>query len=172
MGKTTFSGPVRSLSGFNTCGFGSIVDIPNGTNGVSLTCEDHGGRIITVNDESIVITLPSIIATDPGDSTDPNQTCNLGVTFRFLITTAATNVNINTDGTDKYVGYLNLLLSTSSSGKPYAAGASDDAIDLNGTTKGGLVGSFLEVTAVGSATYSVSGSLIASGALASPFATS
>ena len=172
MGKTTFSGPVRSLSGFNTCGFGSIVDIPNGTNSISLTCEDHGGRILTVNDASIVITLPSIIATDPGDSTDPNQTCNLGVTFRLLIATSATNVNINTDGTDKYIGALTTLVTTTASGKSWFAGGSDDAIDMDGTTKGGIVGSYVEITAFEAAKYYVAGRLLASGTIATPFATS
>ena len=39
-----------------------------------------------------------------GRDDDPNQTNNLGATFTFVVETAATDLDILTDGTDKFVG--------------------------------------------------------------------
>ncbi len=172
MGQTTFSGPVRSLAGFNSAGYNSIVNFDGTTATTTLTVAAHGGRLITVNDADHIFILPSIVATEPSDKTDPTQLCNLGVTFRFLVGTTSGTLSINTDGTDKYIGALTTLVTTTASGKSWFAGGSDDAIDLDGTTKGGIVGSYVEITAFEAAKYYVTGQLLASGAIATPFTTS
>ena len=41
---------------------------------------------------------------------------------------------------------------------------------MNGSTKGGLVGSIVKVTAMSSAKYSVEGIILGSGTLVTPFA--
>jgi hypothetical protein len=41
---------------------------------------------------------------------------------------------------------------------------------MNGTTKGGLVGSIVKVTAMASAKYAVEGIILGSGTLVTPFA--
>ena len=67
----------------------------------------------------------------------PNQTNNLGAHyFTFVIETAATDLDIKTDGTDKFVGAL-YLGKSDAAGKTFISGASNDVITLNGTTKGG-----------------------------------
>ena len=55
-------------------------------------------------------------------------------------------------------------------GKTFISGASNDVITLNGTTKGGIAGSIITVTAIGSAKYAVEGIVLASGTVVTPFA--
>ncbi len=121
------------------------------------------------NDADGKFTLPSIVATAPGRDDDPNQTNNLGATFTFVIETAATDLDVLTDGTDKFVGGLYTGVNNAT-GKTFISGASNDVITLNGTTKGGLAGSIITVTAIASAKYAVEGIILGSGTLVTPFA--
>ena len=113
--------------------------------------------------------MPSIVTTAPTDPTDPNSLNNLGATFIFIIETAATDLDIKTDGTDKFVGGLYTGV-TNATGKTFISGASNDVITLNGSTKGGLAGSIIKCTAMGSAKYAVEGITLGSGTLVTPFA--
>ena len=166
MAKTTFSGPVQSLAGFISAGNANIVSLTADT---SLTVAAHAGKILTCNDADGKFTLPSIVATAPGEDNDPNQTNNLGATFTFVVETAATDMDILTDGTDKFVGGLYTGV-TDATGKTFISGASNDVITLNGSTKGGLAGSIIKVTVVGSAKYAVEGIILGSGTLVTSFA--
>ena len=166
MAKTTFSGPVQSLAGFISAGNANVVSLTADT---SLTVAAHAGKILTCNDADGKFTLPSIVATAPGEDNDPNQTNNLGATFTFVVETAATDMDILTDGTDKFVGGLYTGV-TNATGKTFISGASNDVITLNGSTKGGLAGSIIKVTAVGSAKYAVEGIILGSGTLVTSFA--
>ena len=166
MAKSTFSGPVRSLAGFISAGNATVVSLTADT---TLTVAAHSGKVITCNDADGKFTLPSIVATAPGRDDDPNQTNNLGASFTFVIETAATDLDILTDGTDKFVGGL-YLGKSDAAGKTFISGASNDVITLNGTTKGGIAGSIITVTAIGSAKYAVEGIVLASGTVVTPFA--
>ena len=166
MAKSTFSGPIQSLAGFISAGNANVVSLTADT---SLTVAAHAGKILTCNDADGKFTLPSIVATAPGEDSDPNQTNNLGATFTFVVETAATDMDILTDGTDKFVGGLYTGVNNAT-GKTFISGASNDVITLNGTTKGGLAGSIITVTAVGSAKYAVEGIILGSGTLVTPFA--
>ena len=166
MAKSTFSGPIQSLAGFISAGNANVVSLTADT---SLTVAAHAGKILTCNDADGKFTLPSIVATAPGEDSDPNQTNNLGATFTFVVETAATDMDILTDGTDKFVGGLYTGV-TNATGKTFISGASNDVITLNGSTKGGLAGSIIKVTAVGSAKYAVEGIILGSGTLVTPFA--
>lgn len=166
MAKSTFSGPVKSLSGFISAGVNNSVSLTADT---TLTVADHAGKILLCNDADGKFTLPSIVATAPGEDNDPNQTNNLGATFTFVVETAATDMDILTDGTDKFVGGLYTGV-TDATGKTFISGASNDVITLNGSTKGGLAGSIIKVTAVGSAKYAVEGIILGSGTLVTSFA--
>ena len=166
MAKSTFSGPVRSLAGFISAGNANVVSLTADT---SLTVDAHAGKVLTCNDADGKFTLPSIVATAPGRDDDPNQLNNLGATFTFVIETAATDLDIKTDGTDKFVGGL-YLGKSDAAGKTFISGASNDVITLNGTTKGGIAGSIIKVTAIGSAKYAVEGIVLASGTVVTPFA--
>ena len=166
MAKSTFSGPVRSLAGFINAGYNSVVSLTANT---TLTVASHAGRPLLCNDADGVFTLPSIVVTEPSDKTDPNQLANLGAQFTFIVVTAATDMDIVTDGTDKFVGGLYTGV-TDATGKTFISGASNDVITQNGTTKGGLAGSIIRVTAIASAKYAVEGIILGSGTLVTPFA--
>jgi len=166
MAKSTFSGPVRSLAGFISAGSTSFVSLTADT---SLTVASHAGKVLTCNDADGKFTLPSIVATTPGDSTDPNQTNNIGATFFFVVETAATDMDILTDGTDKFVGGLYTGVDDTT-GKTFISAAANDVITMNGSTKGGLAGSIVKVTAMASAKYAVEGLILGSGTLVTPFA--
>jgi len=64
------------------------------------------------------------------------------------------------------------MVDTDSSGATYgyAPGASNDVINLNGTTTGGIAGSTITVTVVAANKYLVQGVLLGSGSVATPFA--
>jgi|TARA_R100000455_G_C6219080_1_gene84144 hypothetical protein len=166
MARSTFSGPVKSLAGFISAGNANVVSLTADT---SLTVDAHAGKVLTCNDADGKFTLPSIVATAPGRDDDPNQLNNLGATFTFVIETAATDLDIKTDGTDKFVGGL-YLGKSDAAGKTFISGASNDVITLNGSTKGGIAGTIIKVTAIGSAKYAVEGIVLASGTVVTPFA--
>lgn len=166
MAKSTFSGPVKSLAGFISAGNANVVSLTADT---TLTVDAHAGKVLTCNDADGKFTLPTIVATAPGNDEDPNQTNNLGATFTFVVETAATDMDILTDGTDKFVGGLYTGVDDAT-GKTFISGASNDVITLNGSTKGGLAGSIIKVTAIGSAKYAVEGITLGSGTLVTPFA--
>ena len=166
MAKSTFSGPVKSLAGFISAGSSSVVSLTADT---TLTVEAHAGKILTTNDADGKFTLPTIVATSPSDPTDPNQLNNLGATYFFVVETAATDMDILTDGTDKFVGGL-YTGKDDASGKVFISGASNDVITMNGSTKGGLAGSIVKVTAIADNKYAVEGIILGSGTIVTPFA--
>ena len=166
MAKTTFAGPVRSLAGFINAGSTGVVSLTADT---TLTVAAHAGRLLLTNDADGVFTLPSIVVTTPDDPTDPNQLNNLGATFTFLVITAATDMDIVTDGTDKFVGGL-YLGKSDAAGKTFLSATDNDVITMNGSTKGGIVGTTVTCYAAASAKYVVSGIALASGTVVTPFA--
>ncbi len=166
MAKSTFSGPVKSLAGFISAGSSSVVSLTADT---TLTVEAHAGKILTTNDADGKFTLPTIVATSPSDPTDPNQLNNLGATYFFVVETAATDMDILTDGTDKFVGGLYTGVDDAT-GKTFIYGASNDVITMNGSTKGGLAGSIVKVTAIADNKYAVEGLILGSGTIVTPFA--
>ena len=168
MAKSTFSGPVKSLAGFISAGNANVVSLTADT---TLTVASHAGKVLITNDADGKFTLPSIVATAPGSDDDPNQTNNLGATFTFIVVTAATDMDILTDGTDKFVGGLYTGVSDAT-GKTFISGSSNDVITMNGSTKGGLAGSIVNVTAMASANYAVEGLILGSGTIVTPFADS
>jgi len=175
MARTTFQGPVRSLAGFYSQGPATVVNLANGTNTVTLDVATYAGKVIRTNDATLIVTLPTINATanpsSSGPGQDPNTLNNVGTTYTFVVETAATAVAIKTDGTDKFVGSL-LVVDTDSSGAVlgFAPASSNDVINLDGSTTGGAVGSQITVTVVAANKYMVSGVLIGSGSVATPFA--
>ncbi len=154
MGQTTFSGPVRSERGFTAVGSTAVVEITAET---TLTYADHVGRIIEINDADGAVTLPTI------------TTDTIGAKYTFFIGTDATDLDIKTDGTDKFLGSLAVAGTTT---KAFAPGATNDVISMNGTTKGGDKGSYVEITALADDEYLVQGVLVGSGTVVTPFADS
>lgn len=152
MGQTTFSGPVRSERGFTAVGSNAVVNITAET---TLTYADHVGRIIEINDADGAVTLPSITSD------------TIGAKYTFFIGTDATDLDIKTDGTDKFLGSVSVIGTTTAG---FVPGATNDVISMNGGTTGGDKGSYVEVTALATAEYLVQGVLVGSGTVATPFA--
>ena len=169
MANTTFSGPVISKNGFIGTGPGSTVALTANT---SLTVNAHAGRILLTQDADGIFTLPSILTTAnsaSAGSTDYNNANNVGASFYFYVDTTATDVQIVTDGTDKFVGAAMIAVDDGAK-KAFFPAASNDVLSMNGTTTGGIIGYVIQVTALQSAEYLVHNTLIlGSGSIVTPF---
>ena len=169
MANTTFSGPVISKNGFIGTGPGSTVALTANT---SLTVNAHAGRILITQDADGIFTLPSINANANGASageTDYNNLNNIGASFYFYVDTTATDVQIQTDGVDKFTGAAMIAVDDGAK-KAFFPAASNDVLSMNGTTTGGITGSVVQVTALQSAEYLVHNTLIlGSGTIVTPF---
>ena len=179
MARTTFQGPVRSLGGFYTQGPNAVLAITSST---TLNPQDYAGRILTIGGSlasNIVITLPTInSSTDPassGPGADPNTLNNEGVVYTIWVPTtiSTSSLKIGTDGTDKFVGSL-LSVDTDTSGAMvgFTAASTNDYINLNGTTTGGVAGTWIQIVAVAALKYMVTGVVLGTGTVATPFADS
>jgi len=179
MARSTFQGPIRSLGGIYQQGPASVVAITAST---TLSPEAHGGRIISVGGTlaaDLTLTLPAInVSTNPttsGPGQDPSTANNQGVVYTIWVPTtiATSSLKIGTDGTDKYVGsVLSIDTDTSGAAVGFVSGASDDFINLNGTTTGGVAGTCVQIVAIAANKYMVTGTVLGSGTVATPFATS
>ena len=170
MANTTFSGPVRSLNGFISFGPKAVVSL---TASATLTVAAHAGRLLLTNDADGKFTLPTINVNSnsavAGD-TDYNNLNNIGATFNFYVATAATDMDILTDGTDKFVGAI-LLAVDDGAKKAFIPAAANDVITMTGAEEGGLVGSIVSITAIADDEYLVHNSLLlGTGTIATPFA--
>ena len=170
MAKTTFSGPVYSKNGFINTGPGNTISLTADTN---LTVATHAGRLLLTNDADGVFTLPTINVDSNAvvaGSTDYNNLNNIGATFNFYVETAATDMDILTDGTDKFVGAIMLAVDDGAK-KAFFPAAANDVITMAGSITGGIVGSVLSITAIDDDKYLVHDSLVlASGTIVTPFA--
>ena len=179
MARTTFQGPIRSLGGIYQQGPSTIVEITSST---TLNPVDHGGRIISVGGSlaaNVTLTLPTINASanssSSGPGNDPNTANNEGVVYTIWVPTtiSTSSLKIGTDGTDKYVGYvLSIDSDTSDATRGFGAGATNDFINFNGTTTGGVAGTWVRIFAIAALKYMVTGVAVGSGTVATPFADS
>ena len=170
MAKTTFSGPVYSKNGFINTGPGNTISLTDDT---TLTVATHAGRLLLTNDADGKFTLPTINVDSNAavaGSTDYNNLNNIGATFNFYVETAATDMDILTDGTDKFVGAIMLAVDDGAK-KAFFPAAANDVITMAGSVTGGIVGSVLSITAIDDDKYLVHDSLVlASGTIETPFA--
>ena len=177
MARTTFQGPVRSMTGIYQQGPGTVVDITTST---TLNPISHGGRIIAVGGtlaSALTLTLPAInVTADPsssGPGSNPNTANNEGVVYKIWVPTtiATSSLKIGTNGTNKFVGTL-LSVDTDSSDAVvgFTAASTNDFINLNGTTTGGVAGTWIEIVAIAANKYMVTGVILGTGTVATPFA--
>jgi len=180
MARTTFQGPIRSLGGIYQQGPAAVVAITSST---TLNPVDHGGRIISVGGTlaaALTLTLPAINMTanptTSGPGQDPSTVNNEGVLYTIWVPTtiATSSLKIGTNGTDKYVGtiVMNDVDSDGAALVGFSAAAANDFINLNGTTTGGVAGSWVRIFAIAANKYMVTGTVLGTGTVATPFANS
>lgn len=122
---------------------------------LALTAGGHAGQTVVSNLAATqAITLPA--ATGSGN-----------VYRVFVQTTKTGDLTITTDGSDDLVGGVEVT--TDASGTPFLSDGTDTIITMNGSTTGGVKGSFVELQDVASATWLVSGRLVSTGTEATPF---
>jgi hypothetical protein len=152
MSTTTFSGPVRSLAGF-IIGDGATATAiaANATVG-----DDQNGKLTPVGVATgATITLPA--------------SSGSGATFRFLVTTSVTSNSYKiqvANATDVMVGSIAVSGTTTAT---FGAASTSDTITMNGTTQGGLLGTYIELTDYASGFWRVSGTSVGSGSVITPF---
>jgi len=180
MARTTFQGPVRSLGGIYQQGPAAVVDITSST---TLNPVDHAGRILAVGGSlaaALTLTLPAINvstnSTTSGPGQDPSTANNEGVVYTIWVPTtiSTSSLKIGTNGTDKYIGtiVMNDVDSDGAALVGFSAAAANDFINLNGTTTGGVAGSWVQIFAIAANKYMVTGTVLGTGTVATPFANS
>jgi len=180
MARTTFQGPIRSLGGIYQQGPSTTVEITAST---TLSPEAHGGRIISIGGSlaaAVTLTLPTINttanSTTSGPGEDPSTANNEGVVYTIWVPTtiSTSSLKIGTDGTDKFVGtiVMNDVDSDGAALVGFSAAAANDFINLNGTTTGGVAGSWVQIFAIAALKYMVKGTVLGTGTVATPFANS
>lgn len=122
---------------------------------LAITAAAHAGHVIVSNLAGAqAITLPA--ATGSGNR------------YRIYVQTTKTgNLTITTNGSDDYVGALEVT--TDASGTPFLSDGTDTIITMNGSTTGGVKGSYVDLQDVATATWLVSGRLVSTGTEATPF---
>lgn len=124
---------------------------------LTLTHDDHAGRIVTLNRAAgITVTLPD--ATGSGD-----------VYEIFVGTTVTSNSYvIQAPDADNIIQGV-IGVATDAAGVNIPTASTTDTITMSGSTTGGIKGSYVRLVDVAADTWMVSGSLVSSGAEATPF---
>lgn len=129
------------------------------TASATLNRNTHAGNVINLNAAAgLTVTLPA--SSGKGDM------------YRlFVLTTVTSNNDIIkvANSTDVIQGTVEIGASAGVAGVTAGTTTTSDTITMNGTTTGGIVGSYIELTDVSLGFWQLSGSLIASGTVATPF---
>jgi len=158
MAQTTFTGPVKSINGFIGAGVGMSEVVTSGA--VTLA---SAGKILKVgSDADGKISLPTINDNAAGatDENGLNSGSTIGASYTFVFESNATDLDIKTDGTDRFIGSVANINTTDNAVVAFVPGANDDVMTFNGTTTGGKIGSVVKVTAVDDNKYFVEGTNI------------
>lgn len=153
MASTTFSGPVTSTAGFIT---GAGVNSTVTASTLTVTAADYNGQTINLSRAAgITVTLPAATGSN--------------AVYRFVVSTTVTSNSYKiqvANSTDVMNGIINVSGAT---GTPFGTLPASDTITMNGSTSGGLAGSVVTVTDIASGIFEVSGALIGSGVVVTPF---
>jgi hypothetical protein len=96
---------------------------------------------------------------------------NLGMTFKFVVITTATSLTITAAATQLLRGGVSVMsTAVGAENDAFSADGTDDLIiTMNGTTQGGIIGSWVELYALSTTAWVVNGGLIGSGTIVTPF---
>jgi hypothetical protein len=128
------------------------------TASVTLDRTKHTDALVVLNAAAgLTVTLPA--ASGSGDK------------YELMVgTTVTSNSDVIkvANSTDIMAGVCWQAADSGSSVNGWETGATDDTITMNGTTTGGIVGSYLELRDVATNVWMVIGNLVGSGTLATP----
>lgn len=142
---TTFSGPVRSLAGFIT---GTDAVGPALTASSVTITDDLNGEIIPLNRAGgMTVTLPAATGSQ--------------AVYSFVVATTFTSNGVIrvANSTDIMLGMASV--SSNANVTIFGTLSASDTITMNGTTSGGVAGSFVEVRDISAGEWLVRGSLLA-----------
>lgn len=152
MSITTFSGPVRSLGGFIT---GTDAVAASVTSATLAVTDAYNGQTIPLNRAGgMTVTLPAATGSQ--------------AVYRFVVGTTFTSNGVIqvANATDVMVGHASVGGTT---GNVFSTLPASDTITMNGSTSGGLAGSFIELQDISAGEWLVRAALIGSGTPATPF---
>ena len=128
---------------------------------VTLT-DAQSGAVIDLDMATVTVNLPALTASNSGAN---------GVFYTFVVSATATAQIITAQAADIMHGGVTVMST--------AVGAENDAFSsngssnivftMNGTTKGGIIGSIVHVWAVSATKWLIHGNLIGSGTIVTPF---
>lgn len=176
MGTTHYSGPVYSEAGFQSGAGGGIAlgagatisvggvpvggqfNVTNVTAGTLAVDSTYAGKIITLSlAGGQAITLPA--ATGSGNA------------YRFLVLIAYTSsATIKVaNASDTMIGFSSGSTFAGSGSFVEGVGGTDDTITLNGTTTGGLIGTYISITDFAANIWLVDARIVGSGTMVTSF---
>ena len=152
--RTGFNNP-GVLSGTGTSILGNAPNqFVNSGAALTMTADAHLGVTVFLSSATGAITLPA--ATGSGN------------TYFIVVTLASTAATITAAGSDKIAGVA--VMGTAAGTAPNAFSiAVGTTVSLNGTTKGGVIGTTLQFTDVAPAVWIVEANMIGSGTPVTPF---
>lgn len=167
-GTETFSnaaGVTTNIITERTAGAGTSIKTPvvlASAATLAPTATTSGTTYSLAKADGVTVTLPALSAT------------NVGVKYKFVITVSCTSVGyvINTTGTDVFIGGLWQTIANPGAGVndfEFSTSTANKTITLDATTKCGLIGGWVEFVAVSATQWHVSGVVLGTGTVASPF---
>ena len=152
MALTTFSGPVKSNAGFISGTDSVATSVTASTLAVT---SDYNGFLIPLNRAGgMTVTLPAATGSQ--------------AVYRFVVGTTFTSNGIIqvANATDTMNGLASVGGGT---GNVFSTLPASDTITMNGSTTGGLAGSYIELVDVAAGDWVVRAALVGSGTPATPF---
>jgi hypothetical protein len=129
------------------------------TASATMNRNTHAGNLINLSAAAgLTVTLPA--STGKGDK----------YSF-FVLTTVTSNNDIIkvANSTDVIQGTVEMGVSNGVAGVVAGTTTTSDTITMNGTTTGGIIGSYVELTDASLGFWQLTGSLVYSGSVATPF---
>jgi|TARA_R110000765_G_scaffold192551_1_gene298044 hypothetical protein len=176
MARTTFKGPVRSLSGFISTGdvMGQALSAGTVDGGTDVTGIDlYQGRCMTIGNTTTVFNLPEIVS---DSAVNPSTLSTIGLEYTFLLTANLSGETFTLNaGTaagrstaDVFQGTASYVDTADNSMEGFNA-AGTDTLTLDGSTRGGLGGSIVYCRSVGANIWLIDCSLNGSGTMVTPW---
>lgn len=159
MGKTTFSGPVQSNAGFIATSDRVLAAVTADLTITAATLDTYNGKVIPISKaDGAAIVLPPATGSQ--------------AVLRFLVTTSITSNSTTisvANASDTMAGWAAVGGST---GSVFSTLPASDRVNMNGSTQGGLAGSYIELTDIAANDWIVSAAMVGSGSPATPFSAS